>query len=398
MQADPTVVYATDTMALDDLRLNRWPEYLFWDTLGVADLATVDVSQRLQSHQTYQNPGLPDWPIASPDAEVDRGRARPRQAQEPALLLRLPRLGHAHVRAHAPASTPATSPSASRADGDTAGRRRAGGRHRPIARSGPSSADLGRWRRRRPGGPAAAPGAPPEQPRRGSGSTPTSGCGARTPATSPGFVLGEGEEKVAGPRAASSCPRTRPSSLADSRYRVQALRGVPGQPRRGRRRRPRGAWPELLARPARRRPRRTGACAGSGVEAGFLSHATWTAFAAATPGRGAGARRGPGSRPLAPSRSPPSWSASAPPAPSRTRPCAPRCRDIRPGVTEHELALALEWGMRTGGAEALAFDVACLAGPRAALPHGSPGDRAVARRRGAAVRLRGAGVAATART
>jgi UPF0755 protein len=66
MQADPTVVYATDTMALDEMRVDRWPEYLFWDTLGVADLATVDVSQRLQSHQTYQNPGLPNWPIASP--------------------------------------------------------------------------------------------------------------------------------------------------------------------------------------------------------------------------------------------------------------------------------------------------------------------------------------------
>ena len=33
--------------------------------------------------------------------------------------------------------------------------------------------------------------------------------------------------------------------------------------------------------------------------------------------------------------------------------------------------------MRTNGAEALAFDVACLAGPEAALPHGSPGDRPV---------------------
>jgi Xaa-Pro aminopeptidase len=31
--------------------------------------------------------------------------------------------------------------------------------------------------------------------------------------------------------------------------------------------------------------------------------------------------------------------------------------------------------MRTGGAEALAFEVACLAGPEAALPHGVPGDR-----------------------
>ncbi len=33
--------------------------------------------------------------------------------------------------------------------------------------------------------------------------------------------------------------------------------------------------------------------------------------------------------------------------------------------------------MRTGGAEALAFDVACLCGPEAALPHGAPGDRPV---------------------
>ena len=49
--------------------------------------------------------------------------------------------------------------------------------------------------------------------------------------------------------------------------------------------------------------------------------------------------------------------------------------EIGPGVTEAELALRLEWLMRTGGAEALAFDVACLAGPEAALPHGAPGDR-----------------------
>jgi Xaa-Pro aminopeptidase len=50
---------------------------------------------------------------------------------------------------------------------------------------------------------------------------------------------------------------------------------------------------------------------------------------------------------------------------------------IRPGVTERELALDLEWRMRTGGADSLAFDVACLAGAEAALPHGSPGDRPV---------------------
>jgi len=50
---------------------------------------------------------------------------------------------------------------------------------------------------------------------------------------------------------------------------------------------------------------------------------------------------------------------------------------IRPGVTEQDLALDLEWRMRTGGAERLAFDVATLAGAEAALPHGAPGLRPV---------------------
>ncbi|MBI3750163.1 MAG: aminopeptidase P family protein [Chloroflexi bacterium] len=52
---------------------------------------------------------------------------------------------------------------------------------------------------------------------------------------------------------------------------------------------------------------------------------------------------------------------------------------IRPGVTERELALDLEWRIRTAGGDRLAFDVACLAGPEAALPHGQPGDRPVKR-------------------
>jgi len=50
---------------------------------------------------------------------------------------------------------------------------------------------------------------------------------------------------------------------------------------------------------------------------------------------------------------------------------------IRPGVTERELALDLEWRMRTGGANQLAFEVTVLAGAEAALPHGQPGERPV---------------------
>ncbi|MEX1296445.1 MAG: endolytic transglycosylase MltG [Candidatus Limnocylindrales bacterium] len=68
LQADPTVVYATDSMALEDIGLKDWDEYVFWDLLGLADYSTVDVDAKYASYQTYQNPGLPDSPIVTPAA------------------------------------------------------------------------------------------------------------------------------------------------------------------------------------------------------------------------------------------------------------------------------------------------------------------------------------------
>jgi Xaa-Pro aminopeptidase len=112
------------------------------------------------------------------------------------------------------------------------------------------------------------------------------------------------------------------------------------------------------------------------VEAGFVSHAAWTALQAAAP-----------DVELVPVEG---WvetdrAVKEPAEVERIRAaCAVADRslaallpEIRPGVTEKELAWRLEVLMRTGGAEGLAFDVACLAGPEAALPHGSPGDRPV---------------------
>ena len=77
MQADPTVVYASNTDDLAKIGVKKWPEYLFWDTLGV-DLITVQVSRPLRSHQTYQNPGLPDWPIVSPSAKSIQAALSPK--------------------------------------------------------------------------------------------------------------------------------------------------------------------------------------------------------------------------------------------------------------------------------------------------------------------------------
>lgn len=190
-----------------------------------------------------------------------------------------------------------------------------------------------------------------------------------------GFVLAEGEEKVAGVSGQTLVSADETVVLADSRYRVQAREEAPGSrteevygdlPTR---------WPDLLAslRPigGGERVRRVA------MDAGSVSHETWERLRAAAPEVTLVAA-GDWLAALREVKEPAELErigaacAVADAALERLLP------SIRPGATERELALELEWAMRTSGAEALAFDVACLSGPRAALPHGSPGDRAVA--------------------
>jgi Xaa-Pro aminopeptidase len=52
-------------------------------------------------------------------------------------------------------------------------------------------------------------------------------------------------------------------------------------------------------------------------------------------------------------------------------------QQLRPGMTEKELAWLLEKGMRESGAEGLSFPPIVASGPNGALPHAIPGDRAI---------------------
>lgn len=52
-------------------------------------------------------------------------------------------------------------------------------------------------------------------------------------------------------------------------------------------------------------------------------------------------------------------------------------RDLRPGVREIDVALALESEMRRLGAESAAFDIIVASGPRSAMPHGVASSRAI---------------------
>jgi Xaa-Pro aminopeptidase/Xaa-Pro dipeptidase len=182
-----------------------------------------------------------------------------------------------------------------------------------------------------------------------------------------GFTLGEGEEKVAHHSGQFLIGPDEVVVLADSRYTIQARREAPEARLEGVYGDLPERWPELAGSVGARRV---------GVEAGFVSHAAWERLAAADPGVELVPIEGwiEADRAV---KEPAELERVAAACAVADRALATLLPEVRPGVTEAELALRLEWLMRTSGAEALAFDVACLAGPEAALPHGAPGDRPV---------------------
>ena len=191
-----------------------------------------------------------------------------------------------------------------------------------------------------------------------------------------GFELAAGEEAVAGVSGQFLVGADETVVLADSRYRVQAQEQCPGSrieevyndlPVR---------WPALLSSLRPIAGGRDGRVARVALEGGHISHATWTRLAAAAPEVELVAADG-WVEEQRQTKEPAELERIGAACAVADAALARLLPTIRPGATERELALALEWEMRTHGAEALAFDVACLAGPRAALPHGSPGDRTV---------------------
>jgi Xaa-Pro aminopeptidase len=185
-----------------------------------------------------------------------------------------------------------------------------------------------------------------------------------------GFALGDGEDRVAGNSGQFLLGGDEVVLFADSRYAIQARRETAGArvetvygdlPAR---------WPQLCASLGARRV---------AVEAAAITKAVWDRLESS--GRDAGIELVPvegwveGDRAT---KEPAEIERIAAACVVADRALAALLPDIRVGTTERELALRLEWFMRTGGADALAFDVACLFGPEAALPHGSPGDRPIA--------------------
>lgn len=182
-----------------------------------------------------------------------------------------------------------------------------------------------------------------------------------------GFTLGDGEDKVAGTSGQFLIGAEEVVVLADPRYTIQARREAPEARLEGVYGDLPARWPALCASVGARRV---------AVEAGFVPQATWARLAAAAPDVEMVPIEGwvEADRAI---KEPAELERIAAACAVADRALAALLPEIRVGRTEVELALQLEWLMRTGGAEALAFDVACLSGPEAALPHGAPGDRPI---------------------
>lgn len=66
LNADPTIIYAKDTMLLRDQHISQWPQYEFWTLQDINGVGNFEPTEDLASFQTYGSRGLPDWPIGSP--------------------------------------------------------------------------------------------------------------------------------------------------------------------------------------------------------------------------------------------------------------------------------------------------------------------------------------------
>ncbi|HSL34620.1 MAG TPA: endolytic transglycosylase MltG [Candidatus Limnocylindrales bacterium] len=76
LQADPTVIYAYDSVQLSELAFERWREYVFWNVPEGVGMSDVTLPEDLRGYQTYQVEGLIPGPICTPTlASIDAALA-----------------------------------------------------------------------------------------------------------------------------------------------------------------------------------------------------------------------------------------------------------------------------------------------------------------------------------
>jgi UPF0755 protein len=96
LNADPTVIYAVDSVNLDELAFERWKEYVFW-TVPEPALAKVELPTALADFNSYVVPGLPPTPIATPTLQSIDAALAPDTKDKNLYFLAIPEGNGAHV-------------------------------------------------------------------------------------------------------------------------------------------------------------------------------------------------------------------------------------------------------------------------------------------------------------
>jgi UPF0755 protein len=97
LNADPTVIWAVDTVALDEMPFEDWQKYVFWTVPKGGGLSGITVPEALQGYQTYQTPGLIPGPIATPTVASIDAALDPDTEGKNIYFLAIPDGGGTHV-------------------------------------------------------------------------------------------------------------------------------------------------------------------------------------------------------------------------------------------------------------------------------------------------------------
>jgi UPF0755 protein len=89
LNADPTITYATDTLALEKLPFDEWQTYFFWK-VPAGPLAEIDLPDKLKGYQTYQRAGLVPGPISTPSLASIEAALTPNQSDGYLYFLAIP--------------------------------------------------------------------------------------------------------------------------------------------------------------------------------------------------------------------------------------------------------------------------------------------------------------------
>jgi UPF0755 protein len=97
LNADPTVIYAVDTVKLAELPFESWKTYTFWTVPEGVGLKNVVLPDDLLGFQTYTQPGLIPAPIVTPTVASIDAALHPDTADKYLYFLAIPDGNGAHV-------------------------------------------------------------------------------------------------------------------------------------------------------------------------------------------------------------------------------------------------------------------------------------------------------------